>query len=105
VLLFVATVVIVAGSFVNRQTTIHSWLFPFGLTSSNFQSSDYFPLLPYFAYPLIGLLLGRRYYSKKKSFFPDFHLPALEWFGRHSLYIYLLHQPVILTLLYLWYKL
>ena len=105
VLLFVATVVIVAGSFVNRQTTIHPWLFPFGLTSSNFQSSDYFPLLPYFAYPLIGLLLGRRYYSKKKSLFPDFHLPALEWFGRHSLYIYLLHQPVILTLLYLWYKL
>jgi uncharacterized membrane protein len=105
VLLFVAGLAIVTGSLFSRQTTIHPWLFPFGLRSSGFQSSDYFPLLPYFAYPLVGLLLGRRYYSKKISLFPDFHQPVLEWIGRHSLYIYLLHQPVILTLLYLWYKL
>lgn len=105
VLLSVAGLVIVTGSLLSRQTTIHPWLYPFGLTSSGFQSSDYFPLLPYFAYPIIGVFLGRRYYSKKRSLFPDFHLPALEWIGRHSLYIYLIHQPIILSLLYLWHKL
>ena len=28
-----------------------------------------------------------------------FHVPGLEWMGRHSLLIYLLHQPAVMAAL------
>ena len=77
-----------------------TYLYPLGLTSPGFESADYFPLLPYFGYFLAGAALGKRFYPTRKSLFPK--LPRLSFLcrcGRHSLLIYLIHQPVLIFLI------
>jgi uncharacterized membrane protein len=68
---------------------------------------DYFPMFPWFGIMLFGMALcGVLYKDGVRQFpFPDLgkYLPArlVSWLGRHSLTIYLAHQPVIAgTLLY-----
>ena len=62
---------------------------------------DYFPLIPWFGFCLIGMVVGDWLYSGDKRMFkiPDLSryrpVKMFEWFGRHSLAIYLLHQPII----------
>ncbi|HIH37928.1 DUF1624 domain-containing protein [Candidatus Woesearchaeota archaeon] len=90
-------------------------LIPFGLPPSDFYSVDYYPLIPWFGVILLGLLAGnflyhngkRAYSVKKFSFLPLTPLTtplttltsALGFMGKHSLAIYLLHQPIIIALL------
>ena len=75
-------------------------LFPIGLPHPTFASSDYFPLIPWAFLFLAGSFLGRRIPAGRV---PDFarksRLPLLGWLGRHTLGIYLVHQPVIFALL------
>lgn len=66
---------------------------------------DYFPLLPWFGVVLIGIWLGNTAYSNGARRFrlPNWQVPALTfplgWLGRHSLTIYLIHQPLLFALL------
>lgn len=67
-----------------------------GFTPFNFTSSDYFPLLPWmFLYHAGYFLFG---IFKKLDLLKHLAMPEikpLEWIGRHSLIIYMLHQPII----------
>ena len=71
----------------------------FGFYPVSFYSSDYFPLLPwlflfwagYYLHPLVG---RKRMEPLRRSV-----CPPLGWLGRHSLVLYLLHQPVIFGVL------
>lgn len=76
-----------------------AWL---GLMYPGYSSGDYFPLLPYLGFFLLGAWLGRVLYREKKSLMPhvgDFWLfRALQWCGRQSLILYLLHQPVLMLM-------
>lgn len=83
-----------------------AWLFPLGLKTADFYSADYFPLLPHLGWFLLGAVLGRTVYREKRTRLPRFPSEAapvrlLRWCGRRSLWIYLLHQP----LLYVWMEL
>ena len=83
-----------------------TWLIPLGLKFPGFRSSDYFPLLPYFGFFLLGAVLGKTIYRKKQTRFPKVRQSApviafLRLCGKHSLWIYLLHQPVLSGVLYL----
>jgi len=78
----------------------HNWLIPFGLTGPQFVSADYFPLLPHLGFFLLGAFLGKTLYRKKQTLLPKVNpefLPFrfLRLCGKHSLWIYLLHQPVL----------
>ena len=89
-----------AGLWADGQTVENQWLFPFGLTARGFESSDYFPLLPNFGYFLLGAALGRVIYREKRTLLPKVNeqnaiLRFLQFCGRHSLWIYLLHQPIL----------
>ena len=79
-----------------------NWFIPLGLFSPSFSSIDYFPLIPWFGIFLIGTALGEWLYAQKKSLLrrplPD---TFINWCGRHSLLIYLIHQPLIIGVLYL----
>lgn len=101
-------VLAVGGYFEATDLHIASrWLFPLGLLYPGFSSGDYYPLLPYFGWFLLGAAAGRSLYKKKQTLFPgvDPALPPIAFLrlcGQHSLAIYLAHQPVfigILTLL------
>ena len=76
------------------------WLFPLGLVTTSFSSSDYFPMLPNLGYFLLGSVLGRTLYRNKQSLLPTVNanspiLRFLIFCGRQSLLIYLLHQPIL----------
>ena len=80
------------------------WL---GFTPNNFYTVDYFPILPWLGVVSIGLFFGNMLY---KNYIRQFKLPDLsnyrlikasDFLGRHSLLIYFIHQPIIITLLYI----
>jgi len=82
------------------------WLFVFGIRYPGFAAGDYFPLLPYLGWFMEGIVLGRTLYKEKKSLLPSVNanfapLRFFRFCGRHSLLIYLVHQPVCYGLLML----
>jgi uncharacterized membrane protein len=79
-------------------------LLPLGITPPGFMSVDYTPLFPWFGVVLIGMGTGSYLYAGGVRQFslrplPDFFVSPLSFLGRHSLVIYLVHQPIILLLL------
>lgn len=70
-----------------------------GVLPEGFYSADYYPLLPYFFLFLAGTFLGPavRDHRLPQGFYTLRWRP-IEWIGRHSLWIYLAHQPVIFGL-------
>ena len=78
------------------------WLYPLGFTYPGFRSADYFPLLPWFFLFLLGTVLGGWCLTNRDNPLLTRPLPkALTWPGRHSLIIYVLHQPVLYGISYL----
>ncbi len=78
------------------------WLYPLGFMAPGFFSADYFPLLPWFFLFLLGTVLGGWCLEHRDSRLLTLELPAaLTWPGRHSLLIYVLHQPVLYGICYL----
>ena len=76
------------------------WLVPLGIRYPGFVSADYFPLFPNLGFFLLGAVAGRRLYRKKESLFPSLRPNRFLCFcGRHSLAIYLLHQPILYGIL------
>ncbi|MGC9443529.1 MAG: heparan-alpha-glucosaminide N-acetyltransferase [Candidatus Methanospirareceae archaeon] len=84
-----------------------SWLLWLGFMPAQFTSVDYFPVLPWFGVVLIGIFVGN-------SLYPCYHrkfrlqdrshvtvIRGLNFLGRHSLLIYLVHQPVLIAMLFL----
>lgn len=80
------------------------WLLPFGLVPSGMDMVDYYPLIPWFGTVLLGIAAGQFLYphGQRRIVFPDMGQPTpmriLRWMGRHSLAIYLLHQPLLIAL-------
>ncbi|TAJ45032.1 heparan-alpha-glucosaminide N-acetyltransferase [Methanofollis fontis] len=80
------------------------WLIPFGIHPASFYSVDYVPIIPWMGAALIGVGIGSLLYRDGHRQF-SLSLPenaptnALCIMGRHSLAIYLVHQPLIVALL------
>ena len=78
------------------------WLYPLGFTAPGFYSADYFPLFPWLFLFFVGTALGGWCLEQRESKILTASLPgALTWPGRHSLLIYVLHQPVLYGVSYL----
>jgi uncharacterized membrane protein len=80
------------------------FVLPLGIHSPSFWSVDYTPLFPWFGVVLVGMGLGDILYGGGVRHFPAPRVPEgialpLAFLGRHSLVIYLVHQPVIILLL------
>lgn len=67
-----------------------------GVPPADFFSTDYFSLLPWFFLFLTGYFLFRLRRSDARE---GKRVPLVTAMGRHSLFIYMLHQPVIYALL------
>ena len=77
--------------------TPHLWMF--GLVTKDFSSSDYFPLLPWVFVFLFGTWLGKFIRERKlPHWFYTAGCPPLAAIGRHSMLVYVAHQPVIYAL-------
>lgn len=70
--------------------------FPFGMYNSGFLSPDYFPLFPWLFLFLAGSCFGvwAKSGALPKFFYPV-HIKWLAAVGRNTIWIYLLHQPVV----------
>lgn len=106
--LLVAAAAVAAPFYLRAPLFDHPALWWVGLSVEVPRSNDYVPLLPWLAPVLLGIVIGK--------FFVASPLPErlagyegatkvwwkslLEKAGRHSLAIYLLHQPVLIALVY-----
>ncbi|MDP3563966.1 MAG: heparan-alpha-glucosaminide N-acetyltransferase [Methanoregula sp.] len=80
------------------------YLLPLGIHPQGFTSVDYTPLFPWFGVVLIGMGIGEFLYHDGERRFtvppiPESIVPPLSFLGRHSLLIYLVHQPIIIAVL------
>ena len=80
------------------------WLLPFGVVPESLVMPDYRPLLPWFGVVLLGVFAGNVVYGggRRPALFagkaPAPARPLLP-LGRNSLFIYLVHQPILIALL------
>lgn len=75
----------------------YAFLMPLGI--GRVYSADYFPLLPWLFCFLFGSYLGQ-YHKKLPKFCRRLHVRPLAFLGRHSLIVYLIHQPIIYGVAY-----
>lgn len=91
------------GFYLNSIIIDNQSLLWLGLVPGDFYTVDYFPLLPWFGLVLIGFAVGNRLYAKGKRSFKIFDLSKqlsfLSFLGRHSLLIYVVHQPLLIAAL------
>ncbi len=75
-----------------------------GFPPPEFASIDYYPILPWSIPFIVGSIFHRQLLNfTRQSTFNRFW-PIFSHLGRHSLIIYLLHQPIIFTLLWFYTK-
>ena len=99
-IILLSIVIIIVGNMFSKITVSSQFLFPIGLMSSTFTSSDYYPLLPWMGVFLIGAVVGMTLYGKKESLF-KYHMRdnIIMKLGRNTLLVYIIHQPLILLVL------
>lgn len=85
------------------NTRLLAWI---GLAASPPPSVDFVPILPWLSLTLLGvggmrMALRSELYSRlSRQHFSGRFAAALQWSGRKSLAIYLLHQPILLGVIY-----
>lgn len=77
------------------------WLSFLGLKSEDFYSTDYFPIIPWVFLFAAGYFIWRFIKSINADKFFMLKIPVLGLIGRCSLWIYLVHQPLIMGILML----
>ena len=104
--LFLGILCILFGLYLQTVRFNFTWALFLGFRPDSFYTLDYFPIFPWFGVILIGLFFGNLLYP---NYTRRFKIPDLSRFsiirffcylGRHSLFIYLIHQPVLIVFLY-----
>lgn len=96
----------VLGGAIRTTYLPHNWLTWLGFHTRLYAPLDYFPLIPWFGVVLLGIAIGNTVYGQQGRILPlpDYStwLPVrlLQWLGRRSLVIYVIHQPLLLALLF-----
>jgi uncharacterized membrane protein len=79
-------------------------LFPLGFKNAAMSSADYFPLMPWLFLFFAGAYFGIYVRDGRcPEFFYKVRVPFLAAAGRHTIWIYMLHQPIIYFILQLIY--
>ena len=103
-LAILGTIILVVGHYFNLITVPVGFLFPLGLMNPGFGSLDYYPLLPWLGVFMYGMIAARVFYQRAIKIRPvaarAYRANFLSYIGRHSLIIYLAHQPIIIGLLW-----
>ncbi len=105
--LLLGTVLIVIGSYYSNTLFNHASLQWFGLMTHKPITEDYVPFLPWFGVVLLGLFSAQFIFKYRHLKFISRWREKSAWqkltgcMGRHSLLIYLVHQPVFLGILFI----
>ncbi len=111
-LFFFGFLTVILGIFLGQQSLVLQtpyffWLFPYYPMAIG-PMIDYYPLIPAFGFILLGIFLGKIYSKKTTDFIFTTHAwfaftKPLQYLGQYSLWIYMLHQPVLYSVLYCLY--
>lgn len=107
--------------FNNYASCIYNIYSPDGLKANlwkviigfNYFGADWLPLFPYLGYMFLGGFIGETLYAKKESLLRfirskdelstnykvNYHTRGITFFGRHSIWFYLFHQPVYILII------
>lgn len=90
------------GAYLQLTEFDFSYLFWLGFTPKNFSTFDYFPLIPWLGVLMLGLYSGK-YIVEKIAYikFKGKFASIFTFTGKNSLTIYLIHQPLLIFLLYI----
>jgi len=105
--ILLAVIFILIGVYIENLTFNSYWLIWTGLRPYYLYTVDYIPIFPWFGAILFGLFLGNLLYPNGKRRLKirdlsNFSFIKLFCFlGKNSLLIYLIHQPILITFLYL----
>jgi uncharacterized membrane protein len=95
------------ASYVIRDIPVDTYaLVWLGFKPEGYYFLDYFPLVHWFAVVLIGIFIGNTLYAhgERQFWLPDysgfFPFNLLQLLGRHSLLIYVIHQPILIAVLF-----
>ena len=100
--LVVGIVLIVVGATVSVALFDQPWLNWIGLMTHRPAAEDYVPVLPWFGVVLVGISVGGWLVERRMRVLQRISpsLPRwLTWLGRHSLLVYMIHQPIMIGLL------
>lgn len=97
VILMVSITLIAASPWIASFHSNTYLLLPIGITYSGFMTVDYFPLIPWFGIILIGNVLGLHW----TQWMHKVEHSLFSWPGKHSLLLYLIHQPIIMGILWM----
>lgn len=106
VLALLGTMIIIVGRYFGGLSADNNYWFLFNLTSNTWVSADYYPLFPWLGVFLYGIALGKTLYHRKQSLVK--WCPGSNFFGyigRHTLLVYLAHQPLLLLFIGIYVKL
>lgn len=105
--LLVAVAAFFAPDYLRSDAFNHPWLWWVGLSTEPRQSFDYVPVLPWLAAALAGIAVARLgpVQTRLRQNTPGDKSPGrvrtlFGFLGRHSLVFYLVHQPVLISILY-----
>jgi uncharacterized membrane protein len=99
-LLLVSTASLLIGLLFSLRYIASPYFFPLGLQTSTFASLDYYPLFPWYGVFVAGVMAGKQFYTRRQPLFSIPFPKTMTWLGRHSLAIYLIHQPILVAFLY-----
>lgn len=94
------------GALIAGRSLPGPWLLWLGIPQAGTAMADYYPLLPWGGPALLGVAFGRWAYAggKRRFALPSWAttppIRGLRLLGRHSLLIYLVHQPILLAALF-----
>lgn len=92
--------IILSGVYFQQRTFNFSYLFWLGIIPENLSTFDYFPLIPFLGVILVGIYYGRYVVEKTSNIKSGNRFSNVFTFlGKHSLTVYLIHQPVLILLL------
>ncbi len=98
--------IILAGIYIDSLRSESPWLIWLGVKQPGRSMVDYYPVFPFFGIVLIGVFAGWMLYPTgiRRFAWPDLSqvgpVQGLRFLGRHSLLIYLTHQPILIGLLF-----
>ena len=103
-----AGVAVMAAGWLIEPYPVDPWLLWLGQGATEVSAVDYVPLIPWFSATLFGMALAKVTVERPVLPFPSTWSPggrtarAVGFLGRHTLAIYLIHQPVLFGLINLY---
>ena len=99
--LLAASIILIAGFQLQSSYFNFPHLLWLGFGPANFQTFDYWPLMPWFGIFLLGLFFGDFIKNKSPVHEKNYLIKKICFLGRNSLIIYLGHQIVLVGIIYM----